>query len=94
MITEKEFGEKLKAIRKKNLKLTQKELAKKIQVVNTTISKWEDDAPNPSLFAVAKFCEAFGLSLDDLLGLKKTPNRSLTPTRSPSPSKQTNLNGC
>ena len=89
MITEKEFGEKLKVIRKKNLKLTQKELAKKIHVVNTTISKWEDDAPNPSLFAVAKFCEAFDLSLDDLLGLKKTAKscKTRTPSRSPSPPK-------
>lgn len=71
MLTEKEFGEKLKATRK-HLKLTQQELAKKINSTNATISKWEDGSMNPSLFSVAQLCEAFGLSLDDLLGLKKT----------------------
>ena len=74
MITQQEFGEKLKVIRKNN-GLTQKELARKIQVVNTTISKWEDGSMNPSLFTVAQFCEAFDLSLDDLVGLKKNSNR-------------------
>ena len=70
MLTEKEFGEKLKMIRKNKFKLTQKDLAEQIQVVNTTISKWEDGS-NPSLFSVAQLCETFGLSLDDLLGLKR-----------------------
>ena len=74
MITQQEFGEKLKVIRKNN-GLTQKELAQKIQVVNTTISKWEDGSMHPSLFTVVQFCEAFDLSLDDLVGLKKNSNR-------------------
>lgn len=93
MLTQREFGERLKATRKK-LKLTQKTISEEINVGQGTLSQWEQGLLNPSLLSVAQFCEAFDLSLDDLLGLKKTPNRSLTPTRSPSPSKQTNLNGC
>ena len=75
MITQQEFGEKLKTIRKQQLKLTQKNLAKHINLTDATISKWEDGSMNPSLFTVAQFCEAFDLSLDDLVGLKKNSTR-------------------
>ena len=93
MLTQREFGERLKATRKK-LKLTQKTISEKINVGQGTLSSWEDGAKVPNILSIINLCEAFDLSLDDLLDLKKTPNRSLTPTRSPSPSKQTNLNGC
>ena len=92
-MTQREFGERLKATRKK-LKLTQKTISEKINVGQGTFSSWEDGAKVPNILSIINLCEAFDLSLDDLLDLKKTPNRSLTPTRSPSPSKQTNSNGC
>ena len=70
MLTQREFGEKLKATRKK-LKLTQKTISEEINVGQGTLSQWEQGLLNPSLLSVAQFCEAFGLSLDDLLDLKK-----------------------
>ena len=88
-MTQHEFGKKLKAARKK-LKLTQKTISEKINVGQGTLSSWEDGAKVPNILSIINLCEAFDLSLDDLLDLRKTPNRSLTPTRSPSPSKQTN----
>ena len=84
-MTRHEFGKKLRAARKK-LKLTQKTISEKINVGQGTLSSWEDGAKVPNILSIINLCEAFDLSLDDLLGLKKTPNRSLTPTRSPSPS--------
>ena len=92
-MTQHEFGERLRAFRKKQ-KLTQKTISEKINVGQGTLSSWEDGAKVPNILSIIDLCEAFDLSLDDLLDLKKTPNRSLTPTRSPSPSKQTNSNGC
>ena len=92
-MTQHEFGERLRAFRKQQ-KLTQKQLGQRINIANATISSWEDGAKVPNILSIIDLCEAFDLSLDDLLDLKKTPNRSLTPTRSPSPSQQTNLNGC
>ena len=92
-MTQHEFGERLRAFRKQQ-KLTQKTISEKINVGQGTLSSWEDGAKVPNILSIIDLCEAFGLSLDDLLDLKKTPNCSLTPTRSPSPSKQTNLNGC
>jgi len=90
-MTQYEFGEKLRTFRKEH-KLTQKELANKIQMSNTTISSWEDGAKVPNILSILDLCEAFGLSLDDLLGLKKTANRSLKQTRSRCPSKHANSN--
>ena len=83
-MTQHEFGERLRAFRKKQ-KLTQKTISEKINVGQGTLSSWEDGAKVPNILSIIDLCEAFDLSLDDLLDLKKTPNRSLTPTRSPSP---------
>ena len=78
-MTQHEFGERLRAFRKQQ-KLTQKQLGQRINISNATISQWEDGALNPGLTHIVNLCEAFGLSLDDLLDLKKTPNRSFHPT--------------
>ena len=88
MLTQREFGEKLKATRKK-LKLTQQHVSETIHVGQGTLSQWENGSLNPSLLSVAELCDAFGLSLDDLLGLKKTAKfcKTRTPSRSPSPPK-------
>ena len=60
------FGEKLKILRTK-AQLTQDELAEKIYVSRTAISKWESGRGYPnieSLKAIAKF---FSVTLDELL---------------------------
>jgi len=60
------FGEKLKALRTK-AQLTQDELAEKLFVSRTAISKWESGRGYPnieSLKAIAKF---FSVTLDELL---------------------------
>ena len=60
------FGEKLKKLRTDN-NMTQDELAEKVYVTRTAISKWETDRGYPnieSLKAIAKF---FSVTLDELL---------------------------
>ena len=69
MLTQREFGERLKATRKK-LKLTQKTMSEKINVGQGTLSSWEDGAKVPNILSIINLCEAFDLSLDDLLDLK------------------------
>ena len=61
-----EFNEKLQELRKQN-GLTQEELAEKLYVSRTAISKWESGRGYPnieSLKAIAKF---FGVTVDELL---------------------------
>ena len=61
-----EFNEKLQELRKQK-ELTQEELAEKLYVSRTAISKWESGRGYPnieSLKAIAKF---FGVTVDELL---------------------------
>ena len=61
-----EFHEKLQELRKRN-NLTQEELAQRLYVSRTAISKWESGRGYPnidSLKAIAKF---YGVTIDELL---------------------------
>ena len=69
-MTQHEFGERLRAFRKQQ-KLTQKQLGQRINIANATISSWEDGAKVPNILSIINLCEAFDLSLDDLLDLHR-----------------------
>ncbi|WP_239256638.1 helix-turn-helix domain-containing protein [Listeria ilorinensis] len=69
-----DFGEKLINLRKKN-RMTQKQLAQKIGVTASTISKYENDNHRPPIFILAKLAETLGTTtdflLDDVAGLRE-----------------------
>lgn len=65
----KEFGEKIKELREER-KLTQKELAKFLNIRNTTISAWEQNIAEPPYETLKKLCLLFDVSSDYLLGLE------------------------
>ena len=60
------FGVKLKKLRIDN-NLTQDELAKKIYVTRTAISKWESDRGYPNIDSLKAISKFFSVSIDDLL---------------------------
>jgi transcriptional regulator with XRE-family HTH domain len=60
------LGEKLKKLRTDN-GLTQEELAEKLYVTRTAISKWESDRGYPSIDALKAISKFFSVSIDDLL---------------------------
>ena len=60
------FGEKLKKLRTDN-GLTQDELAEKIYVTRTAVSKWESDRGYPSIDSLKAISKFFSVSIDDLL---------------------------
>ncbi len=60
------FGEKLKKLRTDN-GLTQDELAEKIYVTRTAISKWESDRGYPNIDSLKAISKFFSVSIDDLL---------------------------
>ena len=70
------FGDKIRAARKA-AHLTQKDLADKLNVKNTTISNWEKDISRPDPDMIAKLCGVLGITPADLFGLsgenEKTP---------------------
>lgn len=61
------FGKNLQFLRKLRGKMTQEELAEKMQVSRQTVSKWELDAVYPEIDKVLELCELFSVSADNLL---------------------------
>ena len=70
------FGEKLKKLRTDN-GLTQDELAEKIYVTRTAISKWETDKGYPSIDSLKQLSGLFGISIDDLISDADIENKRL-----------------
>lgn len=60
------FPENLIYLRKRD-KITQEELADKLGVSRQSVSKWETGEAYPETDKLISLCEAFGISLDDLL---------------------------
>ncbi len=63
------FSDKLKQLRKEN-NLTQDDLAEKIFVTRTAISKWETDKGLPSIDILKAISNLFNVSIDDLISDK------------------------
>ena len=54
--------------RRKNLDMTQKQLAEKVGVTDVTISRYENGEREPSFTEFIKLCEVLGMKLDDFTG--------------------------
>lgn len=61
-----DFGEKLKALRTER-GLTQEQLAAKLYVSRTAVSKWETGGGSPNLDSLQAIARLFSVSVDDLL---------------------------
>jgi transcriptional regulator with XRE-family HTH domain len=61
------IGKNIKKYRK-NLGLTQGELANRLNVSNKTISSWEIDRTEPTMQYVTMLCEIFGCTKNELTG--------------------------
>ena len=48
-------------------RLSQQEVAEKLEVSRQSVSKWETDGAVPELDKLVKLCELFGVGLDELV---------------------------
>ena len=53
------FGKNLQLLRKMRNRMTQEELAEKLQVSRQTVSKWELDTVYPEINKLIELCELF-----------------------------------
>ena len=60
------FGENLKIIRK-NKKMSQEELAEKLNVSRQSVSKWETGESYPEMNNIFELCKIFNCKLNDLV---------------------------
>ena len=70
------FGEKLKKLRTDN-DLTQEQLADRIFVTRTAISKWETDKGYPSIDSLKQLSNLFNISIDELISDDDIENKKL-----------------
>lgn len=70
------IGEKLLDLRKAK-KLSQEEVADKLNVTRQTISKWETNQSTPDFDKIAPLCELYEISADELLTGKKGSNEEV-----------------
>ena len=61
------FGQNLQFLRKLRNRMTQEELAEKMNVSRQTISKWELDAAYPEIDKVVELCRLFSCTMDELI---------------------------
>ncbi|MEH7122076.1 helix-turn-helix transcriptional regulator [Bacillus sp. JJ1773] len=67
------LGERIKKLRKER-KITQEELGKKINVTKVSISGYENGIRNPDTDTLKKIADFFGVTTDYLLGRTDNPN--------------------
>ena len=58
------------AAKRKELGLTQMELAEKMGVTDKAVSKWERDLSYPDISSLPKLAEILGMSVDELMQVK------------------------
>ena len=59
------------ASKRKELGMTQLDLAEKMGVTDKAVSKWERDLSCPDVNSIPKLAEIFGMSVDELMQIKK-----------------------
>ncbi|WP_411167364.1 helix-turn-helix transcriptional regulator [Clostridium sp. MB05] len=76
------FGQNLQFLRKMHERMTQDELAEKMNVSRQTISKWEMDSAFPEMEKAITLCKLFSCSLDEMvLGNMNSDNEAYTNIR-------------
>ena len=75
------LGEKIISERKK-CKLSQEDLAEKLDITRQTISNWELNETSPDLKQASKLCDIFNISLDKLTGKENVILTKLDKTES------------
>lgn len=61
---------------RKQLGLTQNELAEKMNVTDKAVSKWERDLSCPDINTISKLAEVLNISVEDLLSAKEQKKTS------------------
>ena len=69
------------ASKRKELGMTQLELADKMGVTDKAVSKWERDLSYPDVSSLPKLAEIFGMTVDELMQVKHHSEKG-GPTRS------------
>ena len=70
MLTQQEFGKKLRAFRK-DKQQNQEQLAAIANTTTATISRWENGQMTPNILDILSISQYYGVTIEDMLDLKK-----------------------
>ena len=73
---EKSMGNLISSLRKEK-KMTQGELAKKMHVTDKAVSKWERDIAYPDINSLKRLADVLGITVEELLDAKIKKNNDL-----------------
>lgn len=73
------LGERIAAYRK-NVNLTQEQLAEKCGITAQAVSKWENDLTSPDLSVIPLLAKIFNVSCDELLGVRRVETVAVDPS--------------
>lgn len=59
------------AEKRKEMNMTQKELAMRMGVANSTLNQWETGMRRPNIDMLIRLTEVFGCTADELLGIER-----------------------
>lgn len=76
-MTGKQLGECLKAVRVSR-KLKQSEVAERLGIKQSTYSNYERGDRDMNIDLMTKFCEIFGITMNDLLGMEAPQEKPLS----------------
>ena len=64
---------------RKKCAMTQEDLAEKCSVTPQAVSKWENELTAPDISLLPRLAEVFGITTDELLGVKRPATAALAP---------------
>lgn len=70
------LSDTLKQLRKRHY-LNQSEFAKRIGVSQSAVSQWEHDMTRPNSYQLQAISDAFGISIDEILGDQQRQNQGI-----------------
>lgn len=70
MMTQQEFGKKLRAFRKERHQ-NQETLAAIANTTTATISRWEQGKMTPNILDILAICQHYDITMEELLSIKK-----------------------
>lgn len=71
-----EVGKRMKQVRT-NAGISQRDMAARLSLKNSAYSNYENGYSEPTVETILKFCDMLGTTLNDLLGVKITSNKSI-----------------
>ena len=85
------LSQRIKELRKK-YRISQQELANRLKVHQSAVSNWEQNKTRPTMDNIAEVANIFGVTIEDMLGIPRTPQGAFEMYNKLAPDQQALIN--